>query len=202
MDWAGPCWVRTILPPPSRLSAGCWRSNPRRSSPRVPFTAGRWPGSSLASLARRLKISRPCWRPEPAAADKSDARYVLGLCQAGLKKWAEAAETFRTLLKDDPRYAAADKVLYELAWTLKSQDKEKEAVEVFAQLTRAHAQSPLAAEGQYHLGEFAYKANDFRTAAAAYHAAADKAGKSELGEKATHKLAWTYYRMDNVGMTP
>jgi TolA-binding protein len=131
-------------------------------------------------------------------AERSDARYVLGLCQAGLKKPAEAARAFQTLLKDDPQYAAADKVLYELAWALKSQDKEKEAADAFTQLTRQHADSPLAAEGQYHLGEFAYKAGDFRNAAVAYHEALEKAGQTELGEKAAHKLAWAYYRTDDT----
>ena len=94
---------------------------------------------------------------------------------------------------------SADKVLYELAWALKSQDKEKEAADVFAQLA---AQCPTARwrpRASIHVGEFAYKAGDFRTAAAGLPCAADKAGKSELGEKATHKLAWAYYRMDDVG---
>ena len=30
-----------------------------------PAMPGRWPGSSLASTPRPLKISRPCWRPSP-----------------------------------------------------------------------------------------------------------------------------------------
>jgi TolA-binding protein len=134
----------------------------------------------------------------PEGVEKSDARYVQGLCQAGLKQWADAAETFRALLKDDPKYAAVDKVLYQLAWAMKSQHKDREAADVFGELAHAHADSPLAAEGQYHVGEFAYKAGDFRNAVAAYKVAVEQAGKSELGEKASHKLAWAYYRMDDA----
>src|ERR1043165_4481559 len=42
--------------------------------------------------------------------ERSDARYVLGLCQVGLKQHAEAAASFQSLLKEDPKYAALDKV--------------------------------------------------------------------------------------------
>ena len=136
--------------------------------------------------------------PEATVAEKSDARYVLGLCQAGLKKPAEAAATFRALLQEDPKYQAADKVLYELAWTLKAQGNDQEATAAFEQLVKQHPESPRVAESQFHVGEAAYKAGNFQAAAVAYAAAMEKAGKSELGEKAAHKLGWAYYRLDNA----
>ncbi|MGD0897762.1 MAG: tetratricopeptide repeat protein [Thermoguttaceae bacterium] len=131
-------------------------------------------------------------------AEKTDARYVLGLCQVELKKPHEAAATFRTLLKEDPNYASADKVLYKLAWALRADGKEAEAVEVFAQLVKQCPASFHWPESQFHVGEAAYKAGKFQAAATAYAAALDKAGKSELGEKAAHKLGWTYFRLDNA----
>lgn len=136
--------------------------------------------------------------PDATLAEKSDARYVLGLCQLGLKKPGDAVTTFGALLQDDPKYAAADKVLYELAWTLKSQGKDKEAIAAFEQLVKQCPSSPRVAESQFHLGEAAYKAGDFQAAAKAYAAAMEKAGKAELGEKAAHKLGWAYYRLDNA----
>jgi cellulose synthase operon protein C len=135
---------------------------------------------------------------DPTPAERSDARYVLGLCQVGQKKYAEAAATFQALIDDDPNYASMDKVLYELGWALKSQEKEKEAVEVFARLAEKHGDSPLAVESHYHVGEAAYAAGDFKAAAVAYHAAMQKAARTELGEKAVHKLAWTYFRQDRI----
>ncbi len=131
---------------------------------------------------------------DKATAEKSDARYVLGLCQNGLGKSADAEATFRALLSDDPRYSGADKVLYELAWALRSQKKDDVAVETFARLAKEHQDSPLAAESLYHVGEASYQKQDFARAAAAYYAAMNKSGKGELGEKATHKLAWSYFR--------
>ena len=57
--------------------------------------------------------------------------------------------------------------------------------------------SPRWAESQFHLGEAEYKAGKFAVAATAYAAAWNKAGKSELGEKAAHKLGLGLYRLDN-----
>ena len=53
-------------------------------------------------------------------------------------------------------------------------------------------------EGQFCVGEAAYKDGKFQAAATAYAAAMEKAGKSDLGEKAAHKLGWAYYRLDSA----
>ena len=129
--------------------------------------------------------------------EKSDARYVLGLSLVSLKKPAEAVFVFRSLLSEDPKYAVADKVYYELAWALKAADKDKESVETFAELIKQCPTSPYVPEGQFCVGEAAYKEGKFQAAAAAYAAALEKAGKSDLGEKAAHKLGWAYYRLDS-----
>jgi TolA-binding protein len=131
-------------------------------------------------------------------SEKSDARYVLGLCQTRLKKYAEAATTFRALVKDDPKYGTADKVYYELAWALKSAGQEKESVEAFADLVKERPDSSFVGEAQFSVGEAAYKDGKFQAAATAYAAALEKAGKSDLGEKASHKLGWAYFRLDNA----
>jgi TolA-binding protein len=136
--------------------------------------------------------------PEVQPAEKSDARYVLGLCQVAMKQWPQASATFRELVKQDPGYAGADKAFYELAWALKAEGKEAEAAEAFAQLVKQCPTSPRWPESQFHVGEAAYKAGNFQAAAAAYAAALDKAGKSELGEKAAHKLGWAYFRLDRA----
>ncbi len=88
-------------------------------------------------------------------------------------------------------------MLYELAWTLEQQDKQRQAAEVFARLAAEHADSPLAAEADFHVGESAYQSGDFKNAVVAYRAALQKAGRSELGEKAAHKLGWSYFRLDD-----
>ncbi len=130
--------------------------------------------------------------------EKSDARYVLGLCLVGQKKPAEAVATLRVLLSEDPKYAMADKAYYELAWALKSAGQEKEAVDAFAELIKQCPESPYVGESQFCVGEAAYKDGKYQAAAAAYAAAMEKAGKSDLGEKSAHKLGWAYYRLDST----
>ncbi len=143
--------------------------------------------TTTEGFRRALDDVRALLAADPPLAEKSNARYLLGLCEAGLQKYADAAKTFQTLLGDDPKYAGGDKVLYELAWALRRQGKEKPAVETFTRLTVEHPDSPLAAEANYHAGEFAYQSGDFQAAAAACHAArqaAESLGQAELAEKA------------------
>ena len=101
-------------------------------------------------------------------------------------------------MSEDPKYSVADKVYYELAWALKSAGREKESVETFAALIKQCPESPFVAEAQFCVGEAAYKDGKYQAAATAYAAALEKAGKSDLGEKAAHKLGWAYYRLDSV----
>lgn len=132
----------------------------------------------------------------PGGSERSDALYVLGLCQAGEGRATEAAATFRRLLADDAEYPNADKVLYELGWALKSAGDEGEAAEAFQRLARQHPGSPLTAESLFHVAERAYEKEDFARAAATYYEAMNKAGKTDLGEKAVHKLGWAYFRQE------
>ena len=138
----------------------------------------------LKDFARAIDDIQALLAADPTPAEKSDARYLLGLCEAGLQKYAIAAATFQMLLKDDPKYSGADRVLYELAWALKQQSKDKESAEAFARLAAQWPESPLAAEAQYHVGQFAYQSGDLTAAATACHAAWQRAGQTELGQKA------------------
>lgn len=138
--------------------------------------------------------------------ERADAQYLLGLCQAAQSQHAEAAVTWRELLQEQPDYGQADKVRYELAWSLKAQAKEDEAAAAFAELVKAHPQSALAAESWYHVGEAAYAQSDWPAAAKAYQQALDaaqagagaNAAASPLGEQATHKLAWSWYKQGEL----
>ncbi len=135
--------------------------------------------------------------PAASAAEKSDARFLLGLCQVDLKQHDAAAATFRTLLDEDPKYSAADKARYQLAWALKLVGREADANRVFVELVNGHPESPLVAEAQHNVGEFAYKNKNYAAAARAYYAAVQRADGTPLGEKASHKLGWSYYHLGN-----
>ena len=155
--------------------------------------------SAVDDLQTFLKLA-------PQAAEQADALYRLGLAQAGSRKPDDAVATYRKLLKEFPAYHEADKVLYELAWTLNDLGKADEAAETFAQLAEKHAASPLAAEARFNVGEAQYSLKDYTAAAKSYYQAerhaqqlaADKtisaAQANTLGEQAAHKLGWSYYR--------
>lgn len=128
-------------------------------------------------------------------ANRSDARYALALCQVGLKQYADAVTSLEGLLKEDPKYPAADKVLYELAWAEKSRGRPAEAAAAFRRLAEKQPASPLATESLYHAGEYAYQQGDYVAAGKAYHEALQQAAKTPLGEKAAHKLGWAHWRM-------
>jgi TolA-binding protein len=132
-----------------------------------------------------------------AGAEKSQARHILGLCQKGLNKFDDAVATFRKLFEEDPNYADADSVYFELGWALKSLDKEAEAAQTFTLLTEKFPDSSLAADSHYLSGDFQYEKKDYRKAAKAYYVAMNKAGKTKLGEEAAYKLGLAYYLLDD-----
>ncbi len=142
------------------------------------------------------------------AAEAADARYMLGLCQSGSGDAKAAATTFEALLRDFPDYTGGDKVRYELAWSLRDAGEEAKATQFFAELADKNANSPLAAEGRFNVGEAQYAEKDFKAAAKSYYQAERQAQQlakdkvitaaqsQELGEKSTHKLGWSYFRQD------
>ena len=52
-------------------------------------------------------------------------------------------------MADDPHYAAADKVLYELAWAQKADGQEADAAESFARLAKNITGQPVG--GREHI---------------------------------------------------
>lgn len=129
----------------------------------------------------------------PSAPDRSDAWFLLGLCQMELKQYERAAATLESLLKEDPKYPATDQVLYQLAWAWKLLGRDEEARKAFARLVREHPQSPLVSEAQFLVGDLYFQKADYALAAKAYQAALEKTDQTPLGEKVLYKLAWCSY---------
>jgi TolA-binding protein len=131
---------------------------------------------------------------------KADALYEKGLAEVGLKKNDAAAATFEAVLQENPQYAAIDKVLYELGWAMKSQDKAAQSLVYFAKLANEHGSSPLAAEAYFHVAEDQYEKKQYAEAAKTYALAKHKAAESnpsggELGEKTAYKLGWAHFQL-------
>ncbi len=136
-------------------------------------------------------------KSKPSGTELSNARYALGLAQSSAKKFKDAVKTFEQLLKDDGKYADADKVYYELAWSQRGLEKPDEAAESFLKLATNYPKSPLAAEALYHVGDRYYEKQQWKDAAKAYYTSMDMIKEGPLGEKAAHKLGWAYFQQNN-----
>lgn len=131
----------------------------------------------------------------PEGSGRSDALYLKGLSQAGLKDFDQATETFEELLRTDDSYANRDKVLYEMAWAYKNNSAKQEALSTFRRLTEEAPKSPLAAEAFYHIGENLYAEKKFDDASSRYKSASALAKTDDLLEKSTYKLGWAQYQL-------
>lgn len=129
---------------------------------------------------------------------KLEAEYLKGVSLVDSKNPAEAEKVFTTIHQQNPGFANDDKVLYELAWAQRSQDKPDAAAATFQMLAKSHPDSPLAAEAMYHVGESHYSKEDFAEAEKWYAMSASKAKTAEIGEKAVYKRAWSQYQQDKT----
>lgn len=131
----------------------------------------------------------------PEGGERSDARYMLGLCQSAQGDATGASATFGALLADDPNYGAADRATYELAWARRSAGQVAESQQAFATLAERFPQSPLAGEARFQQAEIDYEAQRYAEATGAYAKALELAGEGELGEKSAHKAGWANFRL-------
>ena len=101
---------------------------------RVPATPGASPAISWKDFGPAIDDVQAMLAADPTPAEKSDAALPVGSVPDGPKETRRGRRKLPSDPQDDPKYAGADKVLYEWAWTLKQQDKQPEAVEVFSRL--------------------------------------------------------------------
>jgi len=92
-------------------------------------------------------------------------------------------QTFIALLQLDSKYSAADRVLYELAWAQKSQQKTEDSLVSFRKLVAEHPGSSMAAESHFHLAEASYEKKSYKLAIDAYLAAQNARADSDLAEQ-------------------
>jgi cellulose synthase operon protein C len=130
------------------------------------------------------------------AAAAGEARLLSGLCLAGEKKPAQAAAAFARLLEEQPSFAAADRVLFELGVAQALAGKPAESAAAFAELVKKFPKSGYAADAWMEVGEARFAKGDWAAAEEAYRSAIAAVGSSTdkgvLLEQARHKLGWTF----------
>jgi len=101
----------------------------------------------------------------------------------------------RASLRDDPKFAHRDAVLYDLG-TLLAEHGEAEATTYFRELVNDHPGSPLAQESWLRLADEAFDQQRYFDAAPLYRAAVAGADTT-LRTIALYKLGWTEFHVDH-----
>lgn len=170
-----------------------------------------FPDNDLANLARtgRANAQRKLGNPKAAIEDlnkflstkpESDRResalYDLGLAQIDAQQWNDVSKTFQVLVNEFTTSQQMDRYLYELAWGLRSSDKENLAMDNFRTLASKFPASSLAPESNFHIGSEFYRQENYNDAIVAYQLCLDSKTGNTILEKAAYKLAWSHYKQD------
>lgn len=134
----------------------------------------------------------------PTPEETAEALYVQGLCDVGLGDQPAAISVWTRLIQDHPNYPSIDRVMYELAWAYRATKQADSALAQFTRIADHHANSALAAEANYHLGEDRYQKGNYQEAANFYRRSQEQTrpgAAADLREKAAYKLAWCHYQV-------
>lgn len=142
-----------------------------------------------AQALRRLGDLRLAEAEAAIARDGADADAGRGLAR-------QAIDAYRQLLDEQPAYAAADAVLYQLARALEHVDDGAGAMAMLDQLVRQHPQSAYIAEAQFRRGEAFFSAQRYADAERAYGAVLASGRGSEFFQQAQYKYAWALFKQN------
>lgn len=210
-------WPKSPLAPKALHELGCIRLE-RKDAAGAESTLSalleKYPADPLVPLARYArgmarheqgKLVAAAEDLEAALAaettvERSNARFLLGLCRMELKSYSAAVITFRALLADDSVYPAADRVYYELGVALEAEGQQAEAEKSLARLPAEFPNSPWLVQAQFRLGELAYQRRDFAAAVKAFYAVVKKGDDTPLAEKAMYRYGLAEYHLGDFDL--
>lgn len=116
------------------------------------------------------------------------------------KRLENCIKLYQKIVADFPDYQYMDVVYYLLGYALYEQDEKREAVEIFYKLVNLYPKSKFYAETYMRIGNYYFDdadPPDLDKAISSYkQAMVDR--DSVLYPNALYKLAWTYYRKDDL----
>jgi TolA-binding protein len=128
----------------------------------------------------------------------AEAHMLGGLCLVGLKRYSDAVKAFRRVLADQPSFAAADRVAFEMGVAQLLDGQRADAQKTFEMVVSRYPQSSRAAEAWFEIGEARFETENWDDAAEAYAkaiaAAQDAADPARLLEQSRHKRGWAFSR--------
>ncbi len=152
--------------------------------------------AGLDDASRFLKA--PTQRDQNTVAT-AEAQMLGGLCLVGLKRYPDAVKAFRRVLADQPSFAAADRVAFEMGVAQLLDGQQAEAQKTFEMVVFRYPQSGRVAEAWFEIGEARFEAEAWDQAAEAYAKAIaaakdanDANAAAELLEQARHKRGWAF----------
>lgn len=111
----------------------------------------------------------------------------------------QAVHAYRQLLAEQPAYAAADAVLYQLARALEYAGDEPAALATLDRLVERHPTGAYYAEAQFRRGEAFFSKQRYADAERAYAAVLSAGAATEFREQAQYKLAWSLFKQNRDG---
>lgn len=132
----------------------------------------------------------------PTSTNAPDALFALSLSQIGAKQHAAGVVTLNKLIAAHAAYPQIDQAMYELAFACQVLEKPDDAVAAFTKLATTKADSPLAAEAWFRVGEYHESKDDAAKAEVAFAAGLKIAKTPDLGERLSYKLGWALYEQE------
>lgn len=133
--------------------------------------------------------------------DKWDAGEIKSLPEPPGKNYARAVRIYKRLIDDFPTYKYLDAVYYLLGYCywddLSEQQDDALALETYHELVTRLPDSRYAANGFFQLGEIYFEDLKFDDAITYYTQVMDMEAE-DLYDRALYKLAWAYYRKDDL----
>ena len=109
---------------------------------------------------------------------------------------AQAVSAYRSLLAEQPGYAGADAVRYQLARALEFTGDTDAALAELDRLVAQYPQSSHFAEAEFRRGEAFFSAKRYADAERAYAAVLTSGATTEFAEQARYKYAWSLFKQN------
>ena len=142
-----------------------------------------------AQALRRLGDLRLADAEAAIARDGDETEVARGLAR-------QAIDAYRQLLSEQPSFAAADAVLYQLARALEHVDDAPGAAATLDRLVSQYPGSSYFAEAQFRRGEGFFSEQRYADAERAYAAVLAGGRGTEFFQQAQYKYAWALFKQN------
>lgn len=128
----------------------------------------------------------------PHGTESGAMGFVVGRALYLLERYEEAAEAFRSYIREHPDHPELPSGYYHLGYCYEILGRYEEAAEVFRTLAEKFPDHEFVPDALYRMGENLYNATKFRRALEIYLEVARRFPDTEFAPRALYSAAWTY----------